>query len=246
MQVNPKTSAWIMGAITVMSAVAGMGATAFPDYVPAHLAAEIVQTDAFLLALVGAVATGLHLYSSSDPGPLAPADPPVVKAAIAAAAKSAGAIALGLLLGLALALGSPGPARAATASPFTALLSAIGGWAKGDVVTAIGAATKYSALQDQVGPACLADLQTLATMLADHPLPATLKLATDSEYLILDMAQIDKICANTACSQRTADILRIVNVVKSLPVQVSFQTLCSYATPVSLTLTTAAAAATAN
>jgi hypothetical protein len=117
MQVDPKVSAWIMGVTTFLSIVVGLGVKGFPDYVPPGAVLDIVQTAALLLAIVSGMATGLHLYSSSEPGPLAPPDPPSVEAAAAAsaaAAKVASAIA-GLLIVGAIAL-APADARAANAS----------------------------------------------------------------------------------------------------------------------------------
>lgn len=81
MQFSPRTGAIVSAVAVIVSVIAFLSPSAFPSYVPASVATAIISTCAFANILLSAVNGALHLYSSSAPGPLAPADPPVVKAA---------------------------------------------------------------------------------------------------------------------------------------------------------------------
>ena len=81
MNFNPKVGVVISAMAVVISVIAFLSPTAFPSYVPAAVATAIISTCAFLTIILNAVNGVLHLYSSSAPGPLAPADPPTVIAA---------------------------------------------------------------------------------------------------------------------------------------------------------------------
>jgi hypothetical protein len=70
MSINPKTSLIINLAIAVLGVVAG-SATYFTGIFGQGVATNIVSSAGFALALIGAVNTALHAFSSSTPGPLA-------------------------------------------------------------------------------------------------------------------------------------------------------------------------------
>jgi hypothetical protein len=57
----------------------------FPSFIPAGMDADIAKTAGLVM---GAIGTGMGLFSSSRPGPLAPQDPAVVVAATALASLS--------------------------------------------------------------------------------------------------------------------------------------------------------------
>ena len=76
--IDPNTKAWINGTVAVCGAIAAIGIGAFPDYVPKGVATEIVQTAAFILAVYGGLNTAGNLFSSNQPGALAPPDPPSI------------------------------------------------------------------------------------------------------------------------------------------------------------------------
>jgi hypothetical protein len=115
MQIDAKWGAALNILALVLSAI-GAGTVQFAGVSPD--AVHIIQTWALnLMVLLTAANSVLHLYASSTPGPLAPPDPPAVKAATAAAAKAASLV---LALGLsALALGwaQPASAQDATSAP---------------------------------------------------------------------------------------------------------------------------------
>jgi hypothetical protein len=81
MQFSPKLGAIFSAVALLISVIAVLSPSAFPSYVPNSVAAAIISTAAFATILLNALNGALHLYSSSAPGPLAPADPAVVLAA---------------------------------------------------------------------------------------------------------------------------------------------------------------------
>jgi hypothetical protein len=81
MQFSPKFGAIVSAISVIVAVIAFLSPNAFPSYVPANVATGIISTCAFANILLNAANGALHLYSSSAPGPLAPADPTVVAAA---------------------------------------------------------------------------------------------------------------------------------------------------------------------
>ncbi len=70
MNVSPKLSSIIFGVWTLLSAIVALGASAIPSYVPHEIAMNVVQTAAYISALISALATGSSLFASKQPGPL--------------------------------------------------------------------------------------------------------------------------------------------------------------------------------
>jgi hypothetical protein len=81
MKFSPQIGVWLSAIAVVISVLAVLSPSAFPSYVSVGVATAIISTCAFLNILLNAVNGVLHLFSSSQPGPLAPPDPPVVTAA---------------------------------------------------------------------------------------------------------------------------------------------------------------------
>ena len=88
MQISATASAFITGGISVLSFLGALSPKLFPSYVPNVEAQDIITTSGLHARIITAAVTPLHLFSSSDPGPLAPADSPRVQAAIAADKRS--------------------------------------------------------------------------------------------------------------------------------------------------------------
>jgi hypothetical protein len=78
---------WLNIAYIILTAI-GTGTLSLTGIVDAQQATQIV---AFAGLLAGIINIVMHAYSSSAPGPAAPADPPVVRAAERVAALSADA-----------------------------------------------------------------------------------------------------------------------------------------------------------
>lgn len=115
-------------------------------------------------------------------------------------------------------------------------INALANWATGDVAAAVTASTKYSGLNDQVGAACLKDITLLATIIHDHPLPVTLKLASDLEYGRLTQAQLNVICRNPACAQVWGDMANAAKAIQVLPLPIAFASICAKVPVVGLTM----------
>jgi hypothetical protein len=81
MQLDPKWRIGIMAFIAAMMYLAALGPSAFPSFIPAGVEADIIKVAGLIGGLVATVGMSLGLISSSAPGPLAPQDPEVVKAA---------------------------------------------------------------------------------------------------------------------------------------------------------------------
>jgi hypothetical protein len=81
MQISPQVSIWLNVALLLLTAIAG-GTLSFSGIVSPETAVHI---SAYAALAVSALNIVLHGYTNSTPGPLAPADPPVVKAATAVA-----------------------------------------------------------------------------------------------------------------------------------------------------------------
>ena len=77
MQISPKLSIAIKIVLTLANAI-GNGSLALTGIVSTQQATSIALGCQFLVAAIG---IGMSAFSSSAPGPLAPADPPVVVAA---------------------------------------------------------------------------------------------------------------------------------------------------------------------
>jgi hypothetical protein len=83
MQIDGKTQAIALGLMSALGFVAALTPSMFPSFIPVGIDADIAKTSGLIAGLMGAVGTGMGLFSSSKPGPLAPHDPSIVMAATA-------------------------------------------------------------------------------------------------------------------------------------------------------------------
>ena len=81
LSIDPNTKAIINGVVTVCGVIGQIGVTAFPAYIPAGIATDIVQTASLIFMIYGGMNTAGNLLSSNKSGALAPADPPSIAAA---------------------------------------------------------------------------------------------------------------------------------------------------------------------
>lgn len=91
MQIDPNIKGVINGVVALCGVLTLIGTSAFPDYIPQGIAKDVVQTAGFIFTIYGALNSAGNFLSSSKPGALAPADPPVVVAAQAVASLPASA-----------------------------------------------------------------------------------------------------------------------------------------------------------
>jgi hypothetical protein len=91
---------------------------------------------------------------------------------------------------------------AALAKPFQDLATFIGN----DDTAAVALSTAIPSLQDGHGQQCWMAMQQFSAVVKAHPVPITLKIATDLEALRLSMMAANNLCANPHCTQVFADL----------------------------------------
>ena len=78
LSIDPNVKGYINLVVAVCGVIATIGVHAFPDYIPAGAATDIVQTAALIFAIYGGLNTAGNFLSSSQPGLLAPPNPKIV------------------------------------------------------------------------------------------------------------------------------------------------------------------------
>lgn len=112
----------------------------------------------------------------------------------------------------------------ALAQPFQDLANFIGE----DNTQAVGLSTAIPSLQDGNGQQCWIAMQSFAAIFKAHPIPVTLKIASDIEALRLAEMAANKICGNSACTQVFADLTNTVQAASPVTVPIpSLNSLCS-------------------
>ena len=79
-QISPQVQI-IVGIVVAILTLGSKGALQLPLGIPLSWGPIIQSWDNFILQIYGVVAPFMAAYSSSEPGPLAPPDPPAVVAA---------------------------------------------------------------------------------------------------------------------------------------------------------------------
>jgi hypothetical protein len=95
---------------------------------------------------------------------------------------------------------------AALAKPFQDLAAFIGA----DIEGAVTLSTAIPALQDGHGQQCWMEMRQFSAIVKAHPVPVTLKLATDLEALRLSMMAANNLCANVHCTEVFDDLANAV------------------------------------
>lgn len=116
---------------------------------------------------------------------------------------------------------------AALAKPFQDLATFIGE----DIDAAVTLSTAIPSLQDGNGQQCWMGMQQFSAVVKAHPVPLTLKVATDLQALRLSMMAANNLCANPHCTQVFADLSNgvqqlAVGIGSSIPVP-SLNAVCS-------------------
>ena len=129
---------------------------------------------------------------------------------------------------LALALAIALTTTSALAQPKTTPpINGLAQWSADDIAAAQALATSVPGLQDPVGAACWGSFSGLVGLLKAHPLPLTLKAATDFEALRLTAISLNQICANPNCGQMWTDLQNAQASLSIVPLPFSMQSLCS-------------------
>jgi hypothetical protein len=104
----------------------------------------------------------------------------------------------------------------------------IANWVGGDLTAAETLAVQNPALQDWTGYACWKAAETFVGVLKAHPLPLTLKAASDAEALRLATSAAKTLCQTSACQTVSGDLLGgIAQMGLGIPPPVTLQTLCA-------------------
>jgi hypothetical protein len=96
-----------------------------------------------------------------------------------------------------------------------------------DTADAIKLATAVPGLQDTVGAACWASFDNLSQLFKQHPLPLTLKVATDIEAARLAVMALNQVCTNPNCGQMWTDAENVAAALSITPMPMSMTSLCS-------------------
>lgn len=233
MQIDPKVALWIKIIMAVLTAIT-TGGLSLAGMVSPSTATQIIAYAASLLTILSIVMTA---FSSSQPGPLAPPDSPAVKAAtVADSVAKVSAFLLACVLG-SLLLGAPRaeaatakiPARTGIANPLDplGLLSKISSdiqpfitffqtWTQDDLAAAVTLSTSIPSMPDPIGQACWQTFGSIGALVQAHPLPVTLKLASDIEALRLLRSGVKAVCGKPECNQVFADLANMANAINPL------------------------------
>lgn len=110
-----------------------------------------------------------------------------------------------------------------------------------------GAATlsmQIPGLQDPVGNACWKQLAPVQALIKAHPLPVTLKIASDIEALRLAAIAMNQVCANPNCGQMFVDATNAATAIAGVPIPVSLGSLCAKVPVIGTSVAAAVAAQT--
>jgi hypothetical protein len=136
-------------------------------------------------------------------------------------------IVVALAVALAISPAVAQPRKPAAPPRQASIVTIIQNWADQDVQAAIALATSVDGLPDPVGAACWRTWASAGGVLKAHPLPLTLKLATDVEAARLVAMAIKKVCMDPNCSQVWNDIQNQVTALAIVPLPVQLASVCS-------------------
>ena len=104
----------------------------------------------------------------------------------------------------------------------------IANWIGGDLTAAETLAIQTPGVQDWTGYACWKAAENFSAVLKAHPVPLTLKAASDAEALRLAVSAAKTLCQTSACQTVSGDLLGgIAQMGLGIPPPVTLQTLCA-------------------
>lgn len=118
--------------------------------------------------------------------------------------------------------GSPIAVIAGSSSSISSFLTNLA-----DISGAVTLSTQIQGLQDPVGNACWLQLAPVQALIAVHPVPLTLKVASDIEAARLLAIAMNQVCANPNCGQMFVDATNAAAAIAGAPLPFSLQSLCS-------------------
>ena len=222
-QVDPKVHT-IIAVIVALLMLAAQGSVALPLGIPAAWGAYITSWASFIVAIYVCITPILTAYSSSQPGPLAPPDPQLVKDATAKAAaiakSAAGMVAIFAIATLLLLDGGTTMARAATTAVKTNVVQSIANSITADVVNDLAAGKAiFDALNDAPGSDCYGalgkNISTMQTAITSQTLPKVhlftdIAVLRESALAAAANSTVNNACASLA-QQTGQSVLGLIN-----------------------------------
>lgn len=132
-----------------------------------------------------------------------------------------------LILAITLAFAACAPAMAQQPRPNPPAINGLAQWTADDITAAQALSTSITGLQDPVGAACWASFSNLVGLLKQHPIPLTMKVATDLEALRLTHIALKQICENPNCGQMWTDLQNAQAALSIVPLPFSMQSICA-------------------
>lgn len=118
----------------------------------------------------------------------------------------------------------PAPAATIATGNFLAIIK---GWISADIDGAISLATAIPDLQDPNGAACWKAFKGIGEVINAHPLPVTLKLASDVQSARLIAISLKKVCSEPACAQVWLDLQNQIAALAPMGVPFTLTSLCA-------------------
>lgn len=106
-------------------------------------------------------------------------------------------------------------------------LDVIRNWVSSDIEGAISLATVIPELQDTTGATCWKTFRGIGDVITAHPLPVTLKLASDVQAARLVAMALKKVCIEPACAQVWLDMQNQVAALAPIGVPFTLNSICS-------------------
>jgi len=106
-------------------------------------------------------------------------------------------------------------------------LNALATLVQNDGTASVQLSTAIPELQDYVGQACWTQIALIGKVVKAHPIPLTLKIASDIEAMRLVGMSLNKICANPNCGQMWTDVQNVANAINPTVLPVSLPSICS-------------------
>jgi hypothetical protein len=107
------------------------------------------------------------------------------------------------------------------------LVQALQNWTDTDINGALSLSTSIPELQDVTGQACWQTMLPIGKIVKAHPLPLTLKLATDIQAARMFLKAIKAVCVKPECTQVFSDISNQAAAFAPIPVGASLSVICA-------------------
>lgn len=100
-------------------------------------------------------------------------------------------------------------------------------WTAEDLKAASDLATAIPGLEDPIAKACWDTFASVGAVVKAHPLPATLKIATDIQAARLFLRAVKEVCQKPECAQVWNDLQNQVAALAPIPAPVALGTVCA-------------------